>query len=290
MDKYLKAPKFARNYFSFSTQNEYCLHTFSGVPLTSTPYINNIEDSEQIIFNNSEAGSFLSQRIYGKRWACSKIKISIFLTKKRIFFLFCFFFLLTLLAALCCIYSSILCKENKFIAENIKIREIFYKLDVCNFQDSNKDGRGDFLGIVQNLNYLKALGVSHIILTNLCFSVSNAHAQLFHDLNKLIDTSHVLGIKIIWDITRHIDEDGIKIFPKRIDGYFFSPAQYTVNSKKKLNPGRKFLTYFDLEILNNIEKSVMGNKSTWYIEVAIFEDKINYKMTDHLVPSFYPTS
>jgi len=41
---------------------------------------------------------------------------------------------------------------------------VFYELHVLGFQDGNGDGRGDFRGLTQRLDYLQWLGVDCIWL------------------------------------------------------------------------------------------------------------------------------
>ena len=41
---------------------------------------------------------------------------------------------------------------------------IFYELYIRGFQDSNSDGRGDFIGLTSRLEYLRDLGVNCIWL------------------------------------------------------------------------------------------------------------------------------
>jgi alpha-glucosidase len=44
------------------------------------------------------------------------------------------------------------------------LRGVFYRIDPARFQDSDGDGRGDFLGVAQRLSYIQSLGVDAIIL------------------------------------------------------------------------------------------------------------------------------
>jgi hypothetical protein len=43
-------------------------------------------------------------------------------------------------------------------------RAVFYRIDLATFQDSDGDGKGDYAGLTQRLDYLQSLGVDAVIL------------------------------------------------------------------------------------------------------------------------------
>ena len=90
-------------------------------------------------------------------------------------------------------------------------KEVFYLIFVRSFADSNGDHVGDFKGIEQKLPYLRALGVTSILLTPIVPSPTyhNYFASRFDDVDRaygdlasfrhLVKTLHSRGMKIYLD-------------------------------------------------------------------------------------------
>lgn len=101
---------------------------------------------------------------------------------------------------------------------------VIYEIYVQSFQDSNNDGIGDLLGIVQRLDYLKHLGVDMIWLTPIYespledqgYDISNYKAinPLFgtmKDWERLEEETHKRGMKLMMDMVfNHTSSQVIK--------------------------------------------------------------------------------
>lgn len=89
---------------------------------------------------------------------------------------------------------------------------IFYEIFVRSFQDSDGDGKGDFQGIIQRLDYLQSLGVTGLWLMPMMespsyhgYDVSDYYATepdygTMSDFQALLDSCHARGIKVILDL------------------------------------------------------------------------------------------
>ena len=67
-------------------------------------------------------------------------------------------------------------------------RAVFYRIDPATFQDSDGDGKGDYAGLTQRLDYLQALGVDAVILRAASGSLP---IDGFDDLTRAAVGSHV---------------------------------------------------------------------------------------------------
>lgn len=89
---------------------------------------------------------------------------------------------------------------------------VFYEIFVRSFQDSDNDGKGDFQGIIQRLDYLTSLGVTGLWLMPMMespsyhgYDVSDYYATepdygTLQDFQELLDSCHQRGIKVIIDL------------------------------------------------------------------------------------------
>ena len=98
---------------------------------------------------------------------------------------------------------------------------IFYELYVRAFNDSNNDGHGDLLGIVEKLDYLQELGVTCLWLLPVYpsplkddgYDISNYYDihptyGTLDDFKTLVDEVHKRNIRIIMDLVlNHTSED-----------------------------------------------------------------------------------
>lgn len=92
-------------------------------------------------------------------------------------------------------------------------KAIVYQIYPKSFKDANNDGIGDLKGMIESLDYIKALGVDTLWLNPIFISpqvdngydISNYYAidEIFGDLNdveKLIEEAHKRELKIIFDL------------------------------------------------------------------------------------------
>jgi len=97
---------------------------------------------------------------------------------------------------------------------------IFYELHIRSFADSNGDGKGDLLGIIPKLDYLKDLGVDCIWLLPMFgsplkddgYDISdyfNIHSDYgtVEDFQLLVKESHARGLRIITDLVLNHTSD-----------------------------------------------------------------------------------
>jgi len=123
---------------------------------------------------------------------------------------------------------------------------IFYELHIRSFHDSNGDGKGDLLGIIPKLDYLKALGVDCIWLLPMLDSplkddgydvadYYNIHPDYGHvdHFKQLITEAHARGIRVITDLVLNHTSD---------------QHQWFVESRKsKDNPYRDYYVWSDTD-------------------------------------------
>ena len=92
-------------------------------------------------------------------------------------------------------------------------RAVVYQIYPRSFQDSNGDGIGDLLGIIQRLDYLKWLGVDAIWLSPIYpspmqdfgyditdYTDVDPRFGCIQDFDALVEKSHALGIRLILDV------------------------------------------------------------------------------------------
>jgi alpha-glucosidase len=98
---------------------------------------------------------------------------------------------------------------------------VIYEIALISFQDSNGDGKGDLVGLLSRLDYLKWLGVDAVWLTpiykspfrDLGYDISDYCAVdpafgSLDDLDRLIGTLHEAGIRLILDLVpNHTSND-----------------------------------------------------------------------------------
>ncbi len=97
---------------------------------------------------------------------------------------------------------------------------IFYELHIRAFADSNGDGKGDLLGIIPKLDYLKELGVDCIWLLPMFPSplkddgydiadYFNIHPDYgtVEDFKKLVQEAHARGLRVITDLVLNHTSD-----------------------------------------------------------------------------------
>jgi oligo-1,6-glucosidase len=130
---------------------------------------------------------------------------------------------------------------------------VVYQVYPASFQDSNGDGIGDIPGLISRLDYIKDLGVDVIWLSphyqspqiDMGYDISDFEAihepyGTMEDCLRLIDETHVRGMKIIFDLVINHTSDLHPWFqqsrqskdnPKR-DWYFWRPARYDENGER----------------------------------------------------------
>ena len=90
---------------------------------------------------------------------------------------------------------------------------VIYQIYPRSFQDSNGDGIGDLAGITSRLPYLKELGVDVIWLSPVYKSPNDDNGYdisdyrdimtefgTMADFDKMLQTAHELGLKIVMDL------------------------------------------------------------------------------------------
>ncbi len=91
-------------------------------------------------------------------------------------------------------------------------QDVYYEIFVRSFQDSDGDGVGDFLGVIERLDYLESLGITGIWFMPIHPSPSyhgydvtdyydvNPDYGTLEDFQTLLNAAHERGIKIILDL------------------------------------------------------------------------------------------
>ena len=123
---------------------------------------------------------------------------------------------------------------------------IFYELHIRAFADSNGDGKGDLLGIIPKLDYLKELGVDCIWLLPMFPSplkddgydiadYYNIHPDYgtVEDFKKLLDESHARGLRVITDLVLNHTSD--------------QHAWFIESRKSRDNPYRDYYVWSDTD-------------------------------------------
>lgn len=119
---------------------------------------------------------------------------------------------------------------------------VFYQIYPRSFKDSNGDGIGDIEGIIEKLDYIKALGVDAIWLSPIYDSPNDdngydirdykkimAEFGTMDDFDRLLEAVHAKGMRLIMDLVINHTSDEHEWFQKAIkepyskygDYYFF---------------------------------------------------------------------
>lgn len=69
---------------------------------------------------------------------------------------------------------------------------VFYEIFPASFKDTNSDGIGDLMGIIEEIDYFDNLGVSAIRLNSI-FPSKNSYPEHYHNITTLMDIDPVLG-------------------------------------------------------------------------------------------------
>lgn len=130
---------------------------------------------------------------------------------------------------------------------------VVYEIYVSSFKDANGDGIGDIPGIISKLDYLRDLGVDIIWISphyqspqvDMGYDISD-YQQIHEpygtmtDVDTLIERTHALGMKIIFDLVINHTSDLHPWFeesrssidsPKR-DWYIWRPARYDASGNR----------------------------------------------------------
>jgi maltose alpha-D-glucosyltransferase/alpha-amylase len=123
---------------------------------------------------------------------------------------------------------------------------IFYELHIRAFADSNGDGKGDLLGIIPKLDYLKELGVDCIWLLPMFPSplkddgydiadYYNIHPDYgtVEDFKALVQAAHARGLRVITDLVLNHTSD--------------QHAWFIESRKSKDNPYRDYYVWSDTD-------------------------------------------
>jgi len=123
---------------------------------------------------------------------------------------------------------------------------IFYELHIRAFADSNGDGKGDLLGIIPKLDYLKELGVDCIWLLPMFPSplkddgydiadYYNIHPDYgtVEDFKALVQAAHARGLRVITDLVLNHTSD--------------QHAWFIESRKSKDNPYRNYYVWSDTD-------------------------------------------
>jgi maltose alpha-D-glucosyltransferase/alpha-amylase len=123
---------------------------------------------------------------------------------------------------------------------------VFYELHIRAFADSNSDGKGDLLGIIPKLDYLKELGVDCIWLLPMFPSplkddgydiadYSRIHPDYgtVEDFKKLLDEAHARGLRVITDLVLNHTSD--------------QHPWFAASRKSKDNPYRDYYVWSDTD-------------------------------------------
>lgn len=138
-----------------------------------------------------------------------------------------------------------------------------YQVYPASFNDSNGDGIGDIVGILDKLDYLKELGVDVIWLSphykspqkDMGYDISDykdidPRYGTLQECDKLIDEVHKRGMKIIFDLVVNHTSDQHEWFkesrksknnPKR-DWYIWRPPKYDENGNRQ--PPNNWSSFF----------------------------------------------
>ncbi|MDR0958380.1 MAG: alpha-glucosidase [Clostridiales bacterium] len=123
-------------------------------------------------------------------------------------------------------------------------KAVIYQIYPRSFKDSNGDGVGDLVGITEKLPYLSNLGVDVIWLSPVYKSPNEDNGYdisdyedimeefgTMADFDKMLETAHSLGLKIMMDLVVNHTSDEHKWFiesknknPKYSDYYFWSDS------------------------------------------------------------------
>ncbi|MDM8530803.1 maltose alpha-D-glucosyltransferase [Anaerolineales bacterium HSG25] len=123
---------------------------------------------------------------------------------------------------------------------------IFYELHIRSFCDSNGDGKGDLLGIVSKLDYIKELGVDCLWLLPMMpspllddgYDVAdyyNIHPDYgtIEDFKLLVDEAHQRGLRVITDLVLNHTSD--------------QHPWFVESRKSKDNPYRDYYVWSDTD-------------------------------------------
>lgn len=142
---------------------------------------------------------------------------------------------------------------------------VFYQIYPLSFLDTNDDGKGDILGIIEKLPYLKDLGIGAIWISPIYKSpmVDNGYDIAdynsidstfgkMEDFNKLVNKCHELDIKIMMDLV--INHTSIK------------HPWFKESRKSKINPKSDYYLWHDAvngKEPNNWAADFGGSAWTW---------------------------
>jgi alpha-amylase len=124
---------------------------------------------------------------------------------------------------------------------------VCYEIFVRSFRDSNGDGIGDLCGILEQLDYLKELGIGAILLSPVCTAPSyhkydvidfrqiDSEYGSLEDYKLLIQTAHQKGIKVFNDLVIHHTSN--------------QHPWFLESQKGKCNPFRDYYIWLPSEII-----------------------------------------
>jgi len=136
---------------------------------------------------------------------------------------------------------------------------VIYQIYPRSFHDTNQDGIGDLVGIIEKLNYIAELGVDAIWISPFLRSPQNDFGYdvsdyfdvdpLFgslHDFDLLIEKAHQLNLKIIMDLVLNHTSDQHAWFQESCQNRNNSKADWYVwaDAKKEGIPPNNWLSVF----------------------------------------------
>ncbi|MBN1534089.1 MAG: maltose alpha-D-glucosyltransferase [Spirochaetes bacterium] len=140
---------------------------------------------------------------------------------------------------------------------------VIYELYVRGFQDSNRDGRGDFRGLISRLDYLVSLGINCIWLMPIYptpgkddgydimdyYGVNSEYGTL-EDFRSLIHEAHSRGLRIIGELVLNHTSDQHRWFQEAKKGPDSPYFDYYVWSDNPEKYSAATIIFSDLETSN----------------------------------------
>ena len=119
--------------------------------------------------------------------------------------------------------------EREDVEEKWWKEAVFYQIYPRSFADSNHDGIGDLRGIIDHLDYLKALGITALWICPVYqspnddngYDVSDYYQIMpefgtMADMDELLEKAHAMGIRIIMDLVLNHTSDEHEWFQKAL--------------------------------------------------------------------------
>jgi len=182
----------------------------------------------------------------------------------------------------------IVSKLNHYVSQNLPVHRnkieprwwkesVAYQIYPRSFKDSNGDGIGDLLGVIEKLDYLKGLGIDLIWLSPVYdspnddngYDIRDYHKIMsefgtMEDFDRLLSACHQRGMKLIMDLVINHTSDEHEWFVESSKGTDNPYREYYIwKEGNGENPPNNWTSFFSGPAWNHDEKSGQWAMHIW---------------------------